>query len=563
MHSIRVKIMAVTMAAVLTSILALGGIGVLTIGVESDRSSAEKMRLLCENMQQELDGFLNSIRQSVNMAIHMAGDSLTDPGLVPLDDSAAPEEVAKLDRAVKAHCDVVEHAFASIASNTSGIVTYYYCINCDYGSNEHGFFWWKEDGEAFVEQPPLISTDLDPADIEHTTWYYSPLKAGRPVWIGPYRAHYLGEAWTVSYVAPIYHQGFLLGVLGMDILFDTMIERLGAVKLYDTGYAFLMDRDGNVIYHPDMQLGGVPIVLSQELDGKLMRRRSTGDELVRYERNGKQWQLAFATLSDDHKVGVTVPVSEINASHRQLTLFLLLVALAILGLFTVVTLLLMNALTKPLLRLTSASQKLMNGDYDVALDYSGKDEVGILTQSFCHMRDHLKTHISDLNARVNTDAMTGVKNKGAFESFADRLDDIIRLGERQSLPAFSVIVFDCNNLKHINDEYGHACGDIYLRAACRLICRVFAHSPVFRMGGDEFTVILQRQDYEHRDELLTTFDRMVAEQNAAATQPWERIGVSRGMAVFEPASDTCVGQVLQRADEAMYANKRQQKSAAQ
>lgn len=561
MHSIRVKIMAVTIAAILTSILALGGIGALTIGAESDRSSAENMRLICDNIQQELDGYLNSLKQSVNMAIHMADGSLADPDLASPDDSASPDEVARLDAAVKAHCDQVERAFASIANNTSGIATYYYCVSCDYGSNEHGFFWSKKDSEAFVKQPPLISADLDPADIEHTTWYYSPIKARRAVWIGPYKAHYLNEAWTISYVAPIYCRGSLLGVLGMDILFDTMIERLDDVRVYDTGYAFLMDREGNVVHHPDMQTGGEPIVLSAELDEELMKRRSTGQALVRYDRNGKRWQLAFSTLGDGHKVGVTAPVSEITASRRQMTLFLLLVALVILAVFTLLTLLVMNALTKPLLRLTAASQKLMAGDYDVELDYTGNDEVGILTHSFRHMRDHLKIYISDLNARANTDAMTGVKNKGAFEAFADRLDDIIRLDDRQRMPEFALIMFDCNDLKQVNDAFGHACGDAYLRAACRLICRVFAHSPVFRLGGDEFAVILQRVDYEQRDALLEDFDRTVAEQNAAAKQPWERISISRGMATFEPGVDASVEQVTRRADEAMYANKREQKAA--
>ena len=119
---------------------------------------------------------------------------------------------------------------------------------------------------------------------------------------------------------------------------------------------------------------------------------------MRYDRNGEQWQLAFNTLSDDHKVGVTVPVSEITASQRQLTLLILLLAVVILALFTVITLLIMNALTRPLLRLTSASQRLVAGDYDVELNYEGKDEVGILTRAFRQMRDHLKLYINDLSA---------------------------------------------------------------------------------------------------------------------------------------------------------------------
>ena len=561
MHSIRTKIMAVTIAAILTSILALGGIAVLTMGVESDRSSAEKLMLITENIQRQLDAYLDSIEQSVSMAMRMANDALGDPDIVYLGNSGTPDQVKKLDAAMTKHCAEVEHAFSSIANNTNGIVTYYYCINSDYGSSEHGFFWSKLDNDTFSRQPPLISTELDPNDSEHTTWYYSPLKAGRPIWIGPYKAHFLGERWSISYVAPVYYKGFLLGVMGMDILYDTMIDLINDVSLYDTGFAFLMDRDGNVVYHPDMEVGGEPILLSQDLDPKLMKRRSTGGELVRYDRDGQQWQLAFSTLTDDHKVAVTVPVSEITASQRRMTLRILLVAAAILAVFSIITMLIMNALTKPLLRLTSASQRLADGDYEVELSYEGQDEVGILTRAFRQMRDRLKLHISDLNTKAYTDAMTGVKNKGALEACLDQLDTAVRQGSGDDAPAFAIVIFDCNRLKQINDVYGHSAGDIYLRRACRLICQVYAHSPVFRMGGDEFAVVLQREDYDNREALSMEFKRRAREHSAVASHPWDVVNVSMGMAVFEPGKDTSVEQVFKRADARMYAAKRQSRAS--
>ena len=459
----------------------------------------------------------------------------------------------KLDAALTAHTAEVEHAFSSIANSTNGVVTYYYCINSDFGSNEHGFFWSKVDEEDFVRQPPLISTELDRNDIEHTTWYYTPLKASAPVWVGPYSAHFLNDRWTVSYVAPIFHHGFVLGVLGMDILFDTIIEQINGVKVYDTGFAFLMDGDGNILYHPDMEITGDPVELDASLGRELMRRRNTDDMLVRYNRNGEEWQLAFSAVNNDYKVGVTAPVSEITAYQRRLVLTILLVAIVILAVFSVITLLLMNALTKPLLRLTSASQRLMAGDYDTELDYNGRDEVGILTRAFLQMRDHLKLYIRDLNSRIYTDAMTGVKNKAAFDVLSGSLNSAIHNGKH--MPEFAVVMMDCNRLKHINDTYGHDHGDIYLVTACDAICKVFMHSPVFRMGGDEFVVVLQHSDFANRSRLFADFDRLSEQINAAATQPWERIDISKGIAVFQPELDADVEHVLHRADKQMYRDK--------
>ena len=234
--------------------------------------------------------------------------------------------------------------------------------------------------------------------------------------------------------------------------------------------------------------------------------------------------------------------------------------MVILALFTVVTLLLMNALTKPLIRLTSASQKLVAGDYDVELDYEGRDEVGILTAAFRQMRDHLKLYIRDLNSRAYTDAMTGVKNKGAFTASVAKLEHLIQVTGREAPPSFAVVVFDCNDLKYINDHFGHNCGDVYLQAACKLICQVYARSPVFRLGGDEFAAILQGADYDDRNALLRDFDHAALEHNRTATQPWEQINIARGMAVYDPRTDKNVEQTLTRADGLMYEDKQRYKA---
>ena len=556
MHSIRVKITAVTIAAILTSIFALGGIGILTIGMESDQTSVEKMRLLTENTGQQLDAYLGSVEQSVEMAVHMADDSLKNLDMFLLGSVHTPEEQEKLDKGIAEHCAAVEHAFSSIANHTNGVVTYYYCINADLGSTEHGFFWSKVGEEEFVEQPPLNSAELDINDTEHTLWYYQPLKAGRAVWVGPYKAHFLGDVMTVSYVAPIYRYGFLIGVLGMDILFDTFTSKISNTKIYDTGFAILLDQEGKVLYHPMMESGTIPEFVEQHKEEELYKRLSSGDELIRYQANGVERQLAFTTLRNKTKLAVTAPVSEINASRRRLTLIIMLVAVVLLAVFTVITLLLMNALTKPLVRLAAASRKLMDGDYTAELEeYHGQDEVGTLTRSFRKMRDYMQVYISDLNSRAYTDALTGVKNKGAFDLSVKRIN-----GEmHEEKTAFAIIMFDLDNLKEINDQFGHERGDIYLQTACRLICRVFAHSPVFRVGGDEFCVLAQFADYNTRDELLQYFDREAEARNAKAEHPWERIEVSKGMAVYRPGKDENTEQVFRRADEAMYQDKRKRK----
>ena len=153
--------------------------------------------------------------------------------------------------------------------------------------------------------------------------------------------------------------------------------------------------------------------------------------------------------------------------------------------------------------------------------------------------------------------MTGIRNKGAFVNHIEQINEKLQQEDAEQKPAFAIVIFDCNDLKQINDHYGHDHGDDYLKTTSSLICRIFAHSPVFRLGGDEFGVILQNADYDNRDSLMKQFDRTVKEENLQKRNPWEKVNVSKGMAVYTPNVDEDASSVVTRADQKMYENKNQ------
>lgn len=163
----------------------------------------------------------------------------------------------------------------------------------------------------------------------------------------------------------------------------------------------------------------------------------------------------------------------------------------------------------------------------------------------------------DLSRRVYVDALTSVRNKGGYTDYVGMLQERL---ERSEITEFAVCVFDCDDLKYINDKYGHDKGDEYLKTATRLICRVFQHSPVFRIGGDEFTSILQNDDYLNREELIRKFEAESKAINEAAKNDWEHVNVSLGMAQYEPKTDHSVEDTACRADQLMYENKRKRKA---
>ncbi len=90
--------------------------------------------------------------------------------------------------------------------------------------------------------------------------------------------------------------------------------------------------------------------------------------------------------------------------------------------------------------------------------------------------------------QANIDSMTGVRNKRAYLEAEARLEYAIKETED---PKFAISIVDVNDLKYVNDKFGHQAGDQHIRNACRIVCTTFKRSPVFRVGGDEFCVISQ------------------------------------------------------------------------
>ena len=161
----------------------------------------------------------------------------------------------------------------------------------------------------------------------------------------------------------------------------------------------------------------------------------------------------------------------------------------------------------------------------------------------------LEEVLNSANDLAERDGLTGVKNKSAYTRAEQELNDSIADG---TCGDFAVVVCDVNGLKNINDTMGHQAGYEHLKSACTMICRVFKRSPVYRIGGDEFAVMLTGEDYRAR-EILT---RQLREQ-MKFNQADGLVTVACGMAVFIPDKDKTVSAVFNRADAAMYRNKKQ------
>jgi len=149
---------------------------------------------------------------------------------------------------------------------------------------------------------------------------------------------------------------------------------------------------------------------------------------------------------------------------------------------------------------------------------------------------------------ANRDALTGVKNKHAYVQSEMEIDQLIA---EDKCYDFAVLVADVNGLKQVNDTLGHHAGDEYIKAACKVICTTFKHSPVFRIGGDEFAVIMKGSDFEEREMLIEQlYEKMKANGSAGL------VTAAAGKSEYVKGKDLRMQDVFERADNAMYEQKK-------
>ena len=536
-NSLRTRITATTLCIILVALTVTTLLSAVFIRRTESHKSDQLLKMLCISGEQSLDYYFDSVQNTVSKVTSYAEEDLKN---VDTD-----EEFAE-------HMERAREYFGIMASKTKGVLTYYYRIDPSVSSDVKGFWYIDLTGEGFVEHEVTDITKYDVEDTSRLVWFTVPKHEGKPIWLPPYITDNL-DVRVISYDAPVYWKGRFIGVVGIEVDYSTMAEEIDSLRLFDNGYAFLTSADGKLFYHPHIDVADQAADSSFEISF----RAADENNMIRYTYQGEDKEAVWRSLSNGMRLTVTVPVSETQGEWKGLILNIVLGAVVVLIAASLFLMYSTRRITKPLEELTKAAEQVDHGNYDSVLTYDREDEIGRLTRSFKTLSGNVKAHISDLNGQVFIDAMTNMKNKGALSNLLDEMQKEIESGVKEQ--EFAIGVFDCDHLKQINDQYGHDKGDIYLKKAAHTICEVFKHSPVFRMGGDEFAVILQHDDYRNLDTLLEQFEAFTAEINASAAEPWEQVQLSKGFAIFAPPEDRTVTDVMQRADRLMYENKRHRK----
>ena len=540
------------MGVVLTSFL-VGGIGVLLMYHKVQYDTAEMMNLHCREEADIVNDALNSTRQSVIFMQQYAQRQRFEL-----------EDLIKRETRQEEFCSSLAEMFEGVAQGTEGAIDYYFRFNPEFFSPKAGFLYTREMAhktisKGYIEVEVTDFSQYDPSD-DKVKWMYEPIEQDKGMWIAPYWSTNL-KINIISYVEPVRLSGRIVGVVGMDVDFDHVLNTVVKGRMYDSGYALLIGKDGSAIKFDDrgenqgeQEIGKDEVACFSDS----LKKFSSGKEMIAYNYQNVEKRMVYYTLNNAMRLVLVADAYDIFLQLDMMMLMGSLAALVVAVFLAIIGYRFTQRLTLPLEELVDVAK--MAGDGNLSLTIPGidrVDEVGKLARAFEEMTEHLQQYVDYVQNLAYKDALTDVQNKAAYDMSMEQMDVDIRMGRAK----FAIIMIDLNYLKRVNDTYGHEVGNRYILTLCQRITDVFAVESVYRIGGDEFVVLIKEAEYEQREELLKKLQEKLEQSSENEQKPWENVSAAIGVAEFDPDVDDGPDEVFKRADEAMYARKLEMKAA--
>lgn len=413
MKSIKFRI---TVSIIICSLISASIISFLSISNSRDMSNTDAQRelvLTCETTSKDVNALISRIEQSV--------DTLTDIALERMDF----KQFKNNDQYVTKYTNELLDDFYKFAEHTDGAICAYIRYNPDFTKPTSGIFLTRPDTNSeFESSVPTDFSIYEKDDMEHVGWYYIPVQNKAPIWMDPYYNANV-DIYMISYVVPIYIDGESVGIIGMDIDFSQITDITDSASVFDTGYAFLTNADGNVMHHKEIEAG---TALEEYNKGELasvydyMDEEKNANETFAYTYDGEDKYMTFFPLDNGMKLALTAPLDEIEANADSLTrqilgfLILGLIISAVLGILISIT------IANPIKKITDIIKQTSNlnfakTNYGDALTRR-KDETGTMAKAVGEMRDILRDLVTDMGNVKNeladtTDLLDGIMKENA------------------------------------------------------------------------------------------------------------------------------------------------------
>ena len=183
---------------------------------------------------------------------------------------------------------------------------------------------------------------------------------------------------------------------------------------------------------------------------------------------------------------------------------------------------------------------------------SSQDELGGLSRTVVRTGSHLSELQEELRRLATVDELTKLANRRGFFALAEHQ----LLVAARTRAAIALLFIDVDGLKHVNDEHGHSMGDLLLKETADVLRETIRVSDLAgRLGGDEFCVLLMGDPELDPDRAVDRLRRTTADHNARPGRQF-RLSLSIGVSALPPGRSVTLEELIDAADEGMYADKR-------
>lgn len=397
MKSIKTKIIVTVILCSLVSTFICGAISIVNSVSTSYEDSQQEMQLKCVSQSDELDTMMQNVSQSVEMVYSIA---------------VAKLEHAASFRTSRDYVDTYTKQMLPIlmqsAQNTKGALTAYIRYNPEFTEPTSGLFLTRNNSDSeFESVTPTDFSMYDPSDVEHVGWYYIPVQNGKETWMEPYLNSNIG-VYMISYVIPIEVDGESIGIIGMDIDFSEFTNTIDSLSIFDSGYGFLANDSGEVMYHKDLEIGSNLADADSGLQAVVdaLGNGQTEETAVSYTYQGKDKVMYYRTLENGMKFVLTAPKTELQAKSKQLAGQIFGGAAFAMILTIIIGTVLGFTITKPITQIDGIVKQ--TADFEFASNpanqhlYKRKDETGRMAISLHNMRKNLREMVGNIR-HVYTD----------------------------------------------------------------------------------------------------------------------------------------------------------------
>lgn len=424
-----------------------------------------------------------------------------------------------------------------------------------------------------------------PVDPTTRPWYQAAVREGNFIFTGPYVDAAQGSL-VLTMAKPVYSEdGKLLGVIGIDKSLEGMLDALELAKPSENGYALAFNRSGERLFSAEQGQGAQELVISNEIIGSLL---SNPNGIISAEVNGQSGYLKWNEVGNSGIVLATfAPLSDfLDGKTLALKVFHITVSTLVL-----VWLLLfwfqrryiikpLNELDQDIMAISLEEdisyrlpvrmqnpfgelRRAINRSLSKAQEqfeqviYQQEELTAAYSQLVAHEKqlqsqyNEIKTQQAQIRFLAEHDPLTSLLRRERFEEDLEK--------HLTSGGSGSVVLFDIDDFKKINDTQGHVYGDEILSFVAGVLKVVLPQGcQAYRFGGDEFLLVLQNA--VKPDEVMELIERLsesFAQQEQAGRR--KHLTISWGVVRY-PQDGQSVDELLSKVDLALHEAKRMGKN---